>query len=103
MTWRWSLVRGPPPIQPMSIIPPLHAAYYYLDHLRSEEADLNASLYELNRALQSPWPDDLPRTVHELLPILNSYIGLVRTIARNLEEAAKEPEEADSQLEKQIR
>jgi hypothetical protein len=74
-------------------IPPLHMVYWDLDHLRSEEADLNAALFELNRALQSPWSDDLPRAVRELLPVLESYRGLVGTIARNLQEAAKEPEE----------
>ena len=78
----------------MSTPTPLEMAYYYSDLVGSEESDLNASLYELDRALVSRWPDDLPRAVRELQPILNSYIGLTRSLVRNLNEAAQESEKS---------
>ena len=66
----------------------LEMAYYYAGQLDGEEDDLSAALLELNRALQSRWPDDLPQAIRQLLPVLKSYRGLAGSMVRNLEEAA---------------
>jgi hypothetical protein len=59
------------------------------------DEDLRAVVYELGRALQSDWPEDIPRFVSELLPILESYRHSVQLLIEDVEKVFKqeEPEE----------
>jgi hypothetical protein len=41
--------------------------YYYTRKLRVENMKLDEAIFELNRAINSPWPEDLPPALREVL------------------------------------
>jgi hypothetical protein len=77
----------------MSTPTPLEKVFYHAREVWWVDADLNTALYELNRALESPWPGDLPRAINELLPVVESYQSVVHTLLEDIDETGKEPEE----------
>jgi hypothetical protein len=77
----------------MSTPTPLEMVFYHAREVWWEDADLNTALYELNRALESPWPGDLPRAINELLHVVEAYQSVVHTLLEDIDGAGKEPEE----------
>ena len=71
--------------------------HYYLTMLKDEDMDLGEAIYQLKRSLTSEWPDDLPRAVRDLLPIVEFYRSTARQLIEAIEKArAGQESESDN-------